>query len=81
MHAHGLRAGAFAGLALLGVARPARPALAVTVHNAPPGGRVARASYELLERICARRADLVLGASADLVERMRGRGAAQVARV
>ncbi len=79
VHAHGVRAGAFAALALLGGVRGAGPALAVTVHNAPPGGRVARFSYGLLERFCARRADLVLAASADLVERMRGRGAAEVA--
>ncbi|MGO8958768.1 MAG: glycosyltransferase family 4 protein [Streptosporangiaceae bacterium] len=75
VHAHGLRAGAFAALALVGRARPGRPALAVTVHNAPPGGRAARLSYEMLERICAWRADLVLCASADLAERMRNRGA------
>ncbi len=79
VHAHGVRAGAFAALALLGGTRRARPALVVTVHNAPPGGRAARLSYELLERICARRADLMLGASADLVERMQTLGAAAVA--
>jgi len=52
-----------------------RPALVVTVHNAPPDARAARLAYAVLERICARRADLVLGASADLVTRMRGLGA------
>jgi glycosyltransferase involved in cell wall biosynthesis len=77
VHAHGLRAGAFAALALLG--RAARPALVVTVHNAPPVGRTARLSYELLERICARRADMMLGVSADLVARLRNLGAAEVA--
>ncbi len=76
VHAHGVRAGAFAALALLG--RATRPALVVTVHNAPPVGRPARLSYELLERICARRADLMLGASADLVVRLRNLGAAEV---
>ena len=76
MHAHGLRAGAFAALALLGWA--ARPALVVTVHNAPPVGRTARLSYEVLERICARRAVLMLGASADLVARLKNLGAAEV---
>ena len=76
VHAHGLRAGAFAALALLG--RAARPALVVTVHNAPPAGRSARLSYALLERICARRADLILGASADLVARLQNLGAAEV---
>jgi glycosyltransferase involved in cell wall biosynthesis len=76
VHAHGLRAGAFAALALVG--RATRPALVVTVHNAPPVGRTARLSYALLERICARRADLILGASADLVARLKNLGPAEV---
>jgi glycosyltransferase involved in cell wall biosynthesis len=86
VHAHGVRAGAFAALAIstlpgsrLAGSRPhrrARPALAVTVHNAPPDGRAARLIYGLLERICARRADIVLCASADLLARMRDLGAA-----
>jgi glycosyltransferase involved in cell wall biosynthesis len=85
VHAHGLRAGAFAALALL-PARPARPsrpsrrpALVVTVHNAPPAGRGAAAVYAALELICARRADLLLCASADLAARLRRRGADRVA--
>ncbi len=53
-----------------------RAALAVTIHNAPPAGRAAALVYGWLERICARRADLVLCASADLLTRMRGLGAA-----
>jgi glycosyltransferase involved in cell wall biosynthesis len=71
VHAHGVRAGALAALA----GAHGRPALAVTVHNAPPGSGMSRVVYGLLERICARRADIVLGASADLVARMRARGA------
>ena len=47
----------------------------MTVHNAPPAGRAARIVYSLLERICARRAAIVLCASADLLARMRARGA------
>ena len=47
----------------------------ITVHNAPPDGRAARFVHGVLERICARRADLVLAASADLLPRMRGRRA------
>jgi glycosyltransferase involved in cell wall biosynthesis len=79
VHAHGLRAGAFAALALLPARRPRRPALIVTVHNAPPqGGRQARLLYGLLELICARRADVVLCVSADLAARMRRRGAQRV---
>jgi glycosyltransferase involved in cell wall biosynthesis len=53
-----------------------RPALVITVHNASPDGGLARLVYGLLERICARRADLVLCASADLLARMRSLGAA-----
>jgi glycosyltransferase involved in cell wall biosynthesis len=74
VHAHGVRAGALAVLAIAILGRRSRPALAVTVHNAPPDGHAARLVYGLLERICARRADLVLCASADLLERMRRLG-------
>jgi glycosyltransferase involved in cell wall biosynthesis len=80
VHAHGVRAGAFAALAIASLPgralrRRGRPALAVTVHNAPPAGRAARTVYGLLERICARRAAIVLCASADLLARVQARGA------
>ena len=68
-------------MALTGLAVPRRrrpPALAVTAHNAPPVGRRHRLVYGVLERICARRADLMLCASADLAARMRNLGAAEV---
>jgi len=74
VHAHGLRAGAVAALAV-GRRRPGRTPLVVTVHNAPPGGGAAGAVYLLLERIVARRADAVTWVSRDLAERMRRRGA------
>src|SRR5215469_10224669 len=51
VHAHGVKAGAFAGLALTGLAVPRRrrpPALAVTAHNAPPVGRRHRLVYGVL---------------------------------
>jgi glycosyltransferase involved in cell wall biosynthesis len=81
LHAHGVRAGAFATLALLRWRpEPDRPALAVTVHNGPPEGRLNRAVYGLLERVCARRCDAVLCASSDLVARMRDLGAASAER-
>jgi glycosyltransferase involved in cell wall biosynthesis len=101
VHAHGLRAGALAALALgrgnarrnagrdgagrhgAGRSAPgdrARPALLVTVHNAPPGGGPAAAVYGVLERIVARRADAVLCVSSDLQARMRRLGARGVAR-
>jgi glycosyltransferase involved in cell wall biosynthesis len=82
VHAHGLRAGALAALALAGRrgaksvrgAGTGRPSLIVTVHNAPPAGRAAALVYRLLERIVARRADLVLCVSPDLERRMRAAG-------
>ena len=73
VHAHGLRAGAAAALALMGLTRGA---LAVTVHNAPPASGTAAAVYAVLERIVARRADAVICVSADLAARMRRLGAA-----
>jgi glycosyltransferase involved in cell wall biosynthesis len=75
VHAHGVRAGAFAALALLAMRSAGRPALAVTVHNGPPEGRLNRAIYGVLERVCARRCDVVLCASPDLAIRMRALGA------
>ena len=88
VHAHGLRAGALTAIALTGVrARRRRPSgvrrqtLVVTVHNAPPAGRGTRVLiYRLLERVVARRADLVLCVSPDLEARMRAAGARRVGR-
>ncbi|MCW2909031.1 MAG: glycosyl transferase group 1 [Actinomycetia bacterium] len=74
LHAHGLRAGALAALALALPGTP-RTALVVTVHNAPPAGRPAAAVYAGLELIVARGADAVLTVSGDLDDRMRRRGA------
>ena len=82
-HAHGLRAGALTAVALAFV-RPTvyhrRPALVVTVHNAPPAGGAIGAVYRVLERIVAARADSVLCVSPDLEERMRAAGARRVGR-
>jgi glycosyltransferase involved in cell wall biosynthesis len=81
VHAHGLRAGALTAIALA-LVRPTvyqpRPALVVTVHNAPPAGGVTGAVYRVLERIVARSADSVLCVSADLEDRMRAAGARRV---
>ena len=66
VHAHGGRVGAAAATAGL------HPLL-VTWHNAPLGRR--RLGQTALERIAARGADLVLGASEDLAERARRAGA------
>lgn len=87
VHAHGLRAGALAAIAL----RPPRVAIIpwrrrpdvvflVTVHNAPPSGAAAAVIYGILERIVARKADRVLCVSGDLATRMRRRGAVAVGR-
>jgi glycosyltransferase involved in cell wall biosynthesis len=82
-HAHGLRAGALTAIALAFV-RPTvydpRPALVVTVHNAPPAGGATGAVYRVLERIVAARADSVLCVAPDLEERMRAAGARRVGR-
>ncbi|HUA27567.1 MAG TPA: glycosyltransferase [Streptosporangiaceae bacterium] len=76
VHAHGLRAGAAASLARPR-GRPS-PALVVTVHNAAPPGALSAAVYRALERLVARRADVVLCVSADLEERMCRAGARDV---
>jgi glycosyltransferase involved in cell wall biosynthesis len=83
VHAHGLRAGALSAIATA-LVRPTgydpRPALVVTVHNAPAAGGVNGAVYRVLELIVARTADSVLCVSADLEERMRAAGARRVGR-
>jgi glycosyltransferase involved in cell wall biosynthesis len=78
VHAHGLRAG---GVAVLALRRSPVP-LAVTLHNALltrglRGGAVS-AAYAVLERLVARGAQVALGVSADLEERLRRLGAADV---
>ncbi|WP_424531574.1 glycosyltransferase family 4 protein [Sphaerisporangium viridialbum] len=75
VHAHGLRAGALAALALAG----RRTGLVVTLHNALTATGAIGAIYGLLERIVAKRADQVLVVAPDLGERMRARGARRVA--
>jgi glycosyltransferase involved in cell wall biosynthesis len=81
VHAHGLRAGALSAIALAFVrvtVHHARPALVVTVHNAPAAGGVTGAVYRVLELIVARSADSVLCVSPDLEDRMRAAGACRV---
>lgn len=83
VHAHGVRAGALAALAIGGRGRRGgrrRGRLIVTVHNAAPSGGLAGAVYLTLERLIARRADQVLCVSSDLAARMRGLGAREVGR-
>jgi hypothetical protein len=56
VHAHGLRAGALTAIAVAFVRSSVyhpRPALVVTVHNAPAAGGVTGAIYRVLELIVA----------------------------
>jgi glycosyltransferase involved in cell wall biosynthesis len=78
VHAHGLRAGGLAALALKSIRKG--PPLVVTLHNAAPAGGIGGAAYALLERIVARSAGAVLGVSPDLEQRMRDLGAGSVTR-
>jgi len=78
VHAHGLRAGGLAALALT-VPAPLRggvPPLVVTLHNAVIAGGMIGAAYATLERVVARGASEILAVSPDLEERMRSLGAA-----
>jgi glycosyltransferase involved in cell wall biosynthesis len=77
VHAHGLRAGALAGLGLWG-RLASRVPLVVTLHNALTAGGLIGVVYGGLERVVARRADQVLAVSPDLGERMRALGAREV---
>ncbi|MFF4653435.1 glycosyltransferase family 4 protein [Streptomyces sp. NPDC001380] len=79
VHAHGLRAGLLSDLALRTAGRvpgmrPQTP-LVVTVHHALLGTGMERRLMRLMERRVARAADLLLGASSDLVARARELGA------
>jgi glycosyltransferase involved in cell wall biosynthesis len=83
VHAHGLRAGLVADLALhplpLTGSRPLpRVPLVVTWHNAVLAEGVVGRVLRLGERRVARAADVTLGASADLVARARELGARDV---
>ena len=71
VHAHGLRAGLLASLALGGRRTP----LVVTWHSAVLAEGTRARLLALLERRVSRVADVVLGASSDLVERARRLGA------
>jgi glycosyltransferase involved in cell wall biosynthesis len=74
VHAHGLRAALIAGSAL-GKKRQGRTPLVVTLHNAVLSGGARAKVSELMEGRAVRGADVVLGASTDLVDRARALGA------
>ncbi|GAA0914961.1 glycosyltransferase family 4 protein [Virgisporangium ochraceum] len=73
VHAHGLRAGLVAALA-----RSRRVPLVVTWHNRVLAGGLRKAIYSQLERYVAGAADVTLGASSDLVERVKALGGKDV---
>lgn len=75
VHAHGHQAGLLALLAAATVPRSARPPVVVSWHNAVLGSGPRRRVLAWLERLQARHADLLTGASDDLVERARSLGA------
>ena len=77
LHAHGLRAGALAALAL-GRRRRGRTRLVVSLHNLTVGGRLTTLVGDRLERLIARRAELVLAVSPDLAERAQDLGTPHV---
>ncbi len=79
VHAHGMRAGAVAAIALAGRPGPLLrwPSPCITRRR---GASPANLVYRVLERVIARRADAVLCVSGDLASRMRGLGARGVAR-
>ncbi|GAA3447489.1 glycosyltransferase family 4 protein [Planomonospora venezuelensis] len=74
VHAHGLRAGALAALALAGTGTGP----VVTLHNAATAGGAVGAVHAVLERVVARLAGRILVVSPDLGDRMAALGARHV---
>lgn len=75
VHAHGLRAGALASVAMWGLRRHR---LVVTLHNRTVGALPSRVVGALLLRLLARRADTVLSVSPDLADTARRAGVRDV---
>lgn len=76
VHAHGHQAGTLAVLARAGMAPHRRPRVVITWHNALLAEGLQAVAGAFLERVQVRGADLVTGASSDLVARARALGAA-----
>jgi glycosyltransferase involved in cell wall biosynthesis len=74
VHSHGLRATSLTALAL-GRRRHGRTPLVATWHNAVLGSGIRRGVLAALELFSARRADVTLGASSDLMKRAARLGA------
>lgn len=75
VHAHGHQAGLLAVGVAASLPRRRRPRVVVSWHNAVLGAGPARRARGLLEAVQARRADLMTGASQDLVDRAASLGA------
>jgi glycosyltransferase involved in cell wall biosynthesis len=75
VHAHGHQAGLLAVVVAATLPRRCRPPVVVSWHNAVLGSGWGRRVRGLAERLQARRAHLVTGASQDLVDRARELGA------
>jgi glycosyltransferase involved in cell wall biosynthesis len=73
VHAHGHQGGLLATVSTLGL--PAAPKVIVSLHNAVLAGGGRQVLKRLSQRWVARHADLVTGASSDLVVEARGAGA------
>jgi glycosyltransferase involved in cell wall biosynthesis len=74
VHAHGFRAAGLTGLAM-GRRSSDRTPMVATWHNVVMGSGLRRRILAELERLAARRADVTLGVSSDLVRRARELGA------
>lgn len=75
VHAHGHQAGSLAASVVRSLGRSRRPALVVSLHNAVLGGAGRQRLGALTARPFAATAQLVTGASSDLVEQARAWGA------
>jgi glycosyltransferase involved in cell wall biosynthesis len=78
LHAHGMRAGLVGALARPGGRRGLALPLVVTWHNQVLATGLRRALYGRVERYVAGAAEVNLGASTDLVDRVRGFGGRDV---
>lgn len=74
IHAHGLRAGALAVLAVKRLPAAKRPRVVVTLHNLPVGSASTRLVGKALQLVVVKGADYVLTVSPDLLEKAKQLG-------
>lgn len=74
IHAHGLRAGALAVLAVKRLPAAKRPRVVVTLHNLPVGSALTRLVGQALQLVVVKGADYVLTVSPDLLEKAKQLG-------